>query len=295
MTFRLQMLLAALATGAVLAAAASADAKMPKHYRIFPMTSFDTRIAAPAAGDMNYYGGSVFSKVNLVSVMWNKDVLQNTQTQVPLLSAAIVNSTYLDQASEYSTKGVTAINGHKSTNQTIHRGTYFGQVVLTPHNTSKSLTDADVQKELKLQINDGALPASNSNTVYMIYFPSDITINLDGALSCQSFGAYHFATNAARRARRTNIFYSVEPECNSGFSFLTFAASHEFIEATTDNVPTPGSNPNYPQAWNDSSGNEVGDKCSTSGTLSTSTDNWTVTQYYLNSTHACSTGNYTSP
>src|SRR5579864_7984609 len=158
MKFRLQMLVAALATGAVLAAAASADAKMPKHYRIFPMTSFNSRIPAPPAGDMNYYGGSVFSKVNVVSVMWNKTVLQNTQTEIPLLSAALVNSTYLDQGKEYSTKGVTAINGHNSTNQTIHRGTYYGQVVLTPHNTSKSLTDADVQKEIKRQIKDGALP-----------------------------------------------------------------------------------------------------------------------------------------
>ena len=222
-------------------------------------------------------------------------MLQNTQTQVPLLSAALVNSTYVDQETEYNTKGATAINGHKSTNQVIHRGTYFGQVVLTPHNQSKSLTDADVQKEIEKQISDGVLPAHNRNVLYMIYFPSDITINLGGSLSCQGFGAYHFATIDTKLALKKNIFYSVEPECNSGFSFLTFAASHEFAEAGTDNVPTPGSNPNFPQAWNDSSGYEVGDKCSGSGTLTSQQGSWTVTQYYLNSLHGCSTGNYTSP
>jgi hypothetical protein len=264
-------------------------------YHIFPMTSFNSKFSAPPAGNMNYYGGSVFSKVNVVSVMWNKSVLQNTQDQIPLLSPALVNSTYLDQAKEYKTKGVNAINGHSSTNQLINRGTYFGQVVLTPHNTSKSLTDADVQKEIEQQINDGVLPPHDKNILYMVYFPSDISINLDGALSCQSFGAYHFATIDNKLARKKNIFYSVEPECNSGFNFLTFAASHEFAEALTDNVPTPGSNPDFPQAWNDSAGFEVGDKCGGSGTLTSKKGSWTVTQYYLNSLHGCSTGNYTSP
>lgn len=294
MKFTLKIAAAALATSA-LVAAAPASAKATKHYHIFPMTSFNSKPAAPPAGDMNYYGGSVFNKVNVISVMWNSSVLQNTQQQVPLLTAALVNSTYIDQAAEYDTKGVTAINGHRSSNQIIHRGTYGGQVVLVPHNQSKQLTDADVQKELKRQIREGNLPARDKDNLYMIYFPSDITINLDGAISCQSFGAYHFATKDLKVARNRNDFYSVEPECNSGFNFLTFAASHEFMEATTDNVPTPGSNPDFPQAWNDAQGYEVGDKCSGSGTLTASTGSWTVTQYYLNSLHGCSTGNYTSP
>ena len=69
----------------------------------------------------------------------------------------------------------------------------------------------------------------------------------------------------------------------------------EYAEATTDNVPTPGSNPDFPQAWNDAAGFEVGDKCGGRGTLTSGAGTWTVTQYYLNSKHACSVGNYTSP
>ena len=56
-----------------------------------------------------------------------------------------------------------------------------------------------------------------------------------------------------------------------------------------------GSSPAYPQAWNNSTGYEVADLCSTSGKLSAGTKSWTVTQYYLNTTAACSKGNYTSP
>jgi hypothetical protein len=290
-------LLAATAMAAALTVTASANAGTSKHYHVFKPTSFKDVAAQvlPPALDMNYYGGSVFSSSKVEVVFWNKDVLQNTKDKIPLFTADLVDSTYVDQMAEYKTKGAKAINGHKSTNQTIHRGTYLGQVQLKPHNTSTTLTDEDVQKEIARQISDGVLPPRDPNTLYMIYFPSNISISLDGSLSCQAFGAYHFATNDAKIAKKKNIFYAVEPECNSGFGFLTFAASHEFAEATTDNVPTPGSNPDFPQAWNDASGFEVGDKCGGSGTLAGTGGSWQVTQIYLNSKHACSTGNYTSP
>jgi hypothetical protein len=244
---------------------------------------------------MNYYGGSVFSNVRVVSVIWNPDVLQNTKDQVPAFSAALVNSTYIDQMAEYGTVGVHSVNGRRSTNQVIGRGTYFGQVQLSPHNTSKQLTDSDIQGEIKHQIRNGVLPARDPNTLYMIYFPSDITINLDGLISCQQFGAYHFATIDTSIAKRRNIFYSVEPECNAGFDYLTYAASHEFAEAVTDNAPTPGNFPDYPQAWNNVDGYEVADLCPVTGTLSNGASSWTVSQYYLNSLQGCSTANYQSP
>jgi hypothetical protein len=275
---------------------AYAQAGTLNHPHLFRMTSFSSHPAAPTgSGDMLYYGGSVFSNVKLVSVIWNKNVLQNTKDQIPLFSAAIVNSTYVDQMQEYDTKGVKSVNGHKSTKQKIERGTYLGQFEIKPHNTSTTLLDKDVQVELKRQIADGKLPARDLNTLYMIYFPSNISIDLGGSKSCQAFGAYHFATNISKLSKK-NVFYSVEPECNSGFPFLTFAASHEYAEATTDNVPTPGSNPDFPQAWNDVQGFEVGDKCSGHGTLTATSGSWNVTQYYLNSLHGCSTkATYTSP
>ena len=168
--------------------------------------------------------------------------------------------------------------------------------MLNPKNKGTVLMDSDIQAELKRQIKKGVLPPQDDNTLYMIYFPSNITILLDGQASCVVFGAYHFATIDTRRSKPHNILYSVEPECNSGFDYLTFAASHEFAEAMTDNIPTPLVNPDYPQAWNDSTGYEIGDKCSTGGTLTSLAGSWSVTQYYLNSLHGCSTtANYTSP
>ena len=87
----------------------------------------------------------------------------------------------------------------------------------------------------------------------------------------------------------------MEPECNAGFDYLTYAASHEFAEAMTDNVPTPGNVPDFPQAWNNASGYEVGDLCPVQGSLTDGTHTWTVTQIYLNSIGGCGSGNYQSP
>src|SRR5262249_9067894 len=154
---------------------------------------------------------------------------------------------------------------------------------------STTLTDDDVQAELEHQIKKGTLPAADLNTLYMIYFPVTVTITLDGLTSCVDFGAYHFATNDLKLSKK-NIFYAVEPDCHSSINSIPFAPTQEFAEATTDNVPTPGSFPDSPQAWNDSSGFEIGDKCGSSGTLTAGSSHWTVTQYYLNSKHGCSTG-----
>jgi hypothetical protein len=294
-----RLILAAGAAAATLALAASANAQSSvKNYHLFRPTSLQAvkAMPLPPASDMNYYGGPVFSYAKVETVMWNSSVLQNTQDNIPLFTAALVDSTYVDQMHEYKTNGKVAINGHQGTKQGIHRGTYMGQVVLTPKHTGTVLLDSDIQAELEYQIRKGVLPPNDRNTLYMIYFPSNITIIIDGQSSCVVFGAYHFATIDNRRAPKHNIFYSVEPECNSGYDYLTFAASHEYAEATTDNVPTPLVNPDYPQAWNDSTGYEIGDKCSGSGTLTSLAGSWEVTQYYLNSLHGCSVQtNYTSP
>jgi hypothetical protein len=267
-------------------------------YHIFATKSYEQRTGRMphlgATGEVEYFGGTVFSQVEVVSVMWGSGVNSTTVAEIPDFSAAIVNSTFIDQlGKQYSTKGVKAVNGKKGSKQTIVRGTYFGQVVITPKNKKLNITDGQIQKELAYQMSIGALPPQTPNMLYMIYFPTDVTITLDGLTSCVDFGAYHFASS--KKQTPSNIFYAVEPDCSAGFNFITFAASHEFAEATTDNIPTPGSNPKFPQAWNTSDGYEIADLCSSSGNMTDATRSYEVTQVFLDTTNACSTGNYTSP
>src|SRR5262249_5949073 len=93
-------------------------------------------------------------------------------------------------------------------------------------------------------------------------------------VSCGSWGAYH---DAALLSGRPNAYYLIIPNCGYSFASYTNVTSHELVEAITDGQPTPGSNPNYPQAWNDSSGSEVGDLCeSSSGSVSTALGSFTV-------------------
>jgi hypothetical protein len=244
-------------------------------------------------GDMLYFGGTVFSKMKVVSVIWGPNVNSQTVADIGDFLKAIVNSTYVDQLKVYDTD-LKAQNGRKGTNQTIKRGTYFGQVQITPEHKSLTLTDADIRKELEYQISKGVLPANTLNTLYMTYFPEDITIKLGGSLSCQQFGAYHEAVSSKRTPM--NVFYGVMPDCGGGFDYLTVVSSHEFAEATTDNIPTPGTNPKYPQAWNTSDGYEIGDLCEgTDASLTTKSTVYQVQELYLNNLKSCGTANFTSP
>ena len=287
----------AVAAAGLALATAPANAFTTKGYHVMPTPAYAAKLAQRGltpTGPVNYYGGSVFTAPKVVSVMWGSSVNPTIVSTIPGFSGAIVNSTYVDQmATNYDTPKH-GINGHKGTKQIIGRGTYLGQTVITPKNQNTNITDDDVQAEIKFQIKKGHLPPADLNTLYMIYFPVTVTITLDGLTSCQDFGAYHFATVDDKLSKK-NIFYTVEPDCHSSINSITFAASHEYAEATTDNVPTPGSVPDFPQAWNDASGFEIGDLCGGSGTLTAGASHWTVTQYFLNTTMKCSLGNYASP
>lgn len=244
-------------------------------------------------GEMEYFAGSVFSNVKVVSVMWGSTVNPTTVKDIGGFLTAIVNSTYVDQLSIYDTN-IKGVNGRQGTDQTIGRGTYLGQVQITPEHKGKTISDKQIRSELAYQIKNGVLPANDPNTLYMIYFPKSITITLDKLTSCSSFGAYHEASSSKPSA--SNIFYGVMPDCGFTFNELTIVSSHEYAEATTDNIPTPGSHPHYPQAWNTATGYEIGDLCEgTQGTLTTSKTTYDVQEIYLNSTGACGTGNFTSP
>jgi hypothetical protein len=251
------------------------------------------RVPHQGAGEMEYFGGSVFSNVKVVAVIWGPNVNSQTVADIGGFLTAIVNSTYVDQLSIYDTD-LKAVNGRKGTNQTISRGSFLGQVQIKPKHKSLTLTDREIRAELAYQISKGVLPGNDLNTLYMIYFPADITITLDGLTSCQSFGAYHEAVSA--KMTTSNTFYGVMPDCGSGFAYLTIASSHEFAEATTDNIPTPGSNPKYPQAWNTSDGYEIGDLCEgTEATLTAGANSYEVQELFLNTTNTCGKGNFHSP
>ncbi|MBI5247652.1 MAG: hypothetical protein HY923_10755 [Elusimicrobia bacterium] len=216
---------------------------------------------ASASAGLVYYGGPVIEHAKVYAVFWGENVPAETKTKIGGFFANMLDSVYMDWLSEYHTSRK-AVDGREGTKQTIGRGTFNGAVTITPINTSAALKDADVQKELVAQIAAGKLAPADANSLYMIYFPKGVSIEIEGARSCSSFCAYHEGFMNGN----TPIYYGIMPvcggfSCGASYDSMTFVSSHEAIEAITDPFPTPGSHPAYPQAWNDANGEEITDLC----------------------------------
>lgn len=145
-------------------------------------------------------------------------------------------------------------------------GVGMGSSATSVRLTEKAWTkidDSGIAKWLraKLDAKDPAFEPPTSDTLYAIYVPYSTTVTLQGRTSCQGFGAYHNSTKLGNGQR---VAYAVMPQCG-GIDELTYASSHEFIEAATD--PYPNQGPTYQLTddghlpWSLVAGGEVADLC----------------------------------
>jgi hypothetical protein len=264
-----------------------------------------TKATDPTAGVL-YYGGPVISNAQIYLILWGAKVSTTTTAAMPDFYASMVNSNYMDFLKIYNTTGLTAQDGtHTGTNQSIGHGTFLQTIQIAPAKLSGTIDDLEIQAELEGQIAAGKVPAQTANSLYMIHFPKGLKITMhDGttvATSCQQFCAFH---NGFQPKKGSAIYYGVIPDldslacslgCGSGGSLarITTSASHEMIEAITDPIPTPGSNPAFPQAWNTKDGQEIGDLCqSNTASLVGHNATYQVQQEWDNSLGGCTTGDY---
>jgi hypothetical protein len=129
------------------------------------------------------------------------------------------------------------------------------------------ISDNEIQTWLRSKIStEPGFTQPETNTVYVLFYPPQTTISLDGQLSCQTFGGYHNSFNYLGH----DYAYAVIPECGaygswSGLDAITGPLSHELIEAVTD--PVPMSRPAYQMPEPDGlgfavlGGGEVTDMC----------------------------------
>jgi hypothetical protein len=173
----------------------------------------------------------------------------------------------------------------------------MGTFTIEPAATKGTIDDVDIQAELQHQVDIGELPRPDKNTLYMVYFPPNLTITSFGATSCVDYCAYHFFKGLPNI---DHIIYGVMPDisapaCFAGcsstpdlFGTVTSISAHEFAESITDPFPTPGSNPSYPQAWNTIDGFEIGDLCVFSNnTLITPQRTYVVQSLWDNFANGC--------
>jgi hypothetical protein len=250
------------------------------------------QVRATMATSVKYYGGKVIPNAKVYVVWWGTGAnlpaaVTAAHGGIADFYAGILNSPYMDGMAEYSTNIATQIGSHQGqpgTSQIIGRGNYAGTIALTAIPSATSITDDQIQQTIETAIGAGNLPQPDANTLYMIYFPRQIHISIDGMGSCSAFGAYHMFTPMTQH----HAFYGVMPDCGYSFSGVTSVSSHELAEAVTDADPTAGSNPDYPQAWNDNGGNEIGDLCVESGgSVATSLGSFNVQGIWDESSHGC--------
>jgi hypothetical protein len=174
---------------------------------LVPLASLVAGSAGAVAPNLTYRGGPVVSNAQIVMVNWNSSVPAYVQSGMPAFYSDIVRSDYWGILEEYSTA-----------TQRIRFGTFAQSYTITPVKTSSTLTDADVNTELANQISAGHLPtpsldaSGNVNTVFMVHFPSTISISLQGSLSCVAFCAY----NSTFTSGTLKVGVGVIPEQGNG-------------------------------------------------------------------------------
>jgi hypothetical protein len=212
---------------------------------------FKTIIASP---HLTYYGGSVIANIQIFPIFVGDVIYKNDLIG---FYKGIVNSTYIDWLSEYSTSS-----------QQIGRGTFIGNYSINTNILSHYDNDNDITPLLDNLIKQNIIKP-NKNTWYPIHFAPGISITAFGQSSCNAFCAYHDVHDiSSYYSSYKYVYYGVIPDLTSGlcsyvcgglsaFENTCSVISHELIETITD----PGVGVNGNLGWYDFDHGEIGDIC----------------------------------
>jgi hypothetical protein len=214
-----------------------------------------------------YHGGLLMTTPKIVLVYWDRyGGPYPSIWALPIESffRHIIKSPYVDMLGEYSTSGYT-----------LGQGTFDGSYWITPSHSSTNLSALDINSELDSQASAGHLPASTSNTIYVVVMPpSTLVTDFDGNVQRDSsqpgcpgdFIAFHAHAYLNYSHPLTYRHFIVLPDytgpfgadCNelgtvTALDRLTSAASHELAETITD--------PEGDGWYTGSSSCEIGDMC----------------------------------
>jgi uncharacterized repeat protein (TIGR01451 family) len=272
--------------------------------------------AAPAGAHLTYWGGPVISQIHVVAVFWgpNVNAAITGPGAIDQFFSDITNSRYYDLLTEYSTTGLTGAGvPATSSNQSIQRGVFDGKFTIAPASCAAgpcTITDPQIQAELRNQINAGHLPQpvsdaqGNVETFYMIYFPPGISISAGGVGSCVQGGFCAYHSNTPGTLVPKLVPYGVLPDFSAGgcsvgcgtgtlFQNVTAVTSHEMSEAVTDALVGSATATAPPLAWYDPdpAANplaEIGDICGGQDVTTTAGQStYTVQQEFSNVQNDC--------
>lgn len=264
-------------------AAAAAGAAGPGHFRgvVTAKTSkgralraklqarhVSSRGHAGSAQNLTYFGGPVMHSDANYAIYWQPAGYGYTPNYQSLVNSFFANVGAASGASSnvYSV----ATQYSDSSGPIAYNASFAGSTVDTnPYPASGCragsvcITDAQLQTEIQRVIAARGLP-TGMNRIYFVFFPSGVNTCFDsGGSQCSTnvYCAYHSNIGSGPTGiLYANMAYGGTTGCQSGqYPNADSAAdsvinitSHENIEAVTDPLGN---------AWYDSSGNEIGDKC----------------------------------
>ena len=208
---------------------------------------------------VDYHGGRILDAMSVVTVTFASDdptlvgrlnTFGDTITSTPWWKAT--TSEYCAQPKNTPCIGPGAGGGHVS----------IPEAPAASYTDSSSSDVSTIKDLIKAKVADKTFPDPTDNTLYAIYFPKGVSVNLDGSQSCNNFGAYHNTVTLKNAANQLVVVaYAIMPRCG-GEQTTTTSASHEFVEAATD----PDVGLNLLSYYMTSSlwavaGGEVGDLC----------------------------------
>jgi hypothetical protein len=263
---------------------------------------------------MSYFGGPVVSGPQVEDVFWG-----NTSTYgagagpgpgMPDFFNAVGSSNWWGWLTEYDTNDLTG-----GTAQVIGPASSAGEVIITPTpgNDGSTITDAEMQDQLRASLTAGTVPAPTldsegyDETDYALFFPDVSGQKLEGPDGAGEGGVNWCSYHNTMTWDGIAIPYMVLPafvtgtgyasgcgdDTNSGatlFDQFTSDVSHELVESTTDpdiGLDTADDYAN-PAAWGDNNDEvgEIADACDNLGNTAT-VAGYVVQDLWSNIADAC--------
>src|SRR2546428_12901978 len=86
----------------------------------------------------------------------------------------------MDQLREYSVPGIS-----------IGHGSLAGTTIIPDRPTGSTVTDAEIQNLIRAEIAKTTLPKTNANSLYFLFLPPGLEVDLGGHKLCANFCGHH--------------------------------------------------------------------------------------------------------
>jgi hypothetical protein len=211
------------------------------------VAELETRVVpAGIASNLINHGGAVLGSANVDLVFYGSAWNNNTslQSQIDTFARYLVNSPFMSVLSQY---GISPAN--------------VAATIVVPDAVGSRVTTQQIQDTLTQDIANGTLPTADSNTLYFVVTPPNVSVR-DNPFTRASFLGYH---SSLFDSQGNQDAYAVVPYPGgtnpmdpglTPFQSFTDTFSHELAEAVTDPFVDGQGNPS---GWDDYTFDPTGD------------------------------------